>query len=280
MVEKEQMKQNRVFSGVGGRLMLTPEGVLYGVGWDLRLPYGADYDPAAAMAAPPVRIAEGVISAAAGYNYGLYVTEDGALHFVGSSGLPFAERFSFDGQIREVWADPDRDAFRLKDEAGEAYVWGDNNTEILEPRRAVIRAVLDGQTVTRRMGRAIWRYRECGTERRSRGLLAEVPAWEVRAWLKRRVSEDAAYRALSDEYGEDNILLKYVRRDTSPQREIRSANWSETDYEKTPGKDNFVPGNPGIRERCIEAYFGVEFDLTYSVGIYTENRYLFEPVRK
>ena len=28
MVEKEQMKQNRVFSGVGGRLMLTPEGVI------------------------------------------------------------------------------------------------------------------------------------------------------------------------------------------------------------------------------------------------------------
>ena len=67
------------FSGVGGMLTLTSDGVLYGVGWDLAFPYGVDYDPAAAMAAPPVRIAERVVSAAAGYNYGLYVTADGAL---------------------------------------------------------------------------------------------------------------------------------------------------------------------------------------------------------
>ena len=278
MVEKEQVKQNRFFSGVGGRLMLTPEGVLCGVGWDLRLPYGVDYDPAAAMAAPPVRIAEGVISAAAGYNHGLYVTEDGALHFVGSSGIPFAERFSFDGRIREVFAAPDRDTFSLTDENGERWVWGDNTDYKLAPHERVIRAAVNDQTVTRRAGKAIWRYRDRGVEKRSKGLMAEVPAWEVRALLRRRVSENAAYRALSDEYGEDNILLKYVRRDKSPEREIRSDNWSEADYEQAPGKDSFIPIAPGIRDRRMEAYSGIELSLTYSVCIYTENRYLFKPI--
>lgn len=81
--------KTRTYSSVSAVLTLMPEGTLYGAGWDLSLPYGADYDPAAALASPQLKIAEGVISAAAGYNYGLYVTEDGALHFIGSSGIPF-----------------------------------------------------------------------------------------------------------------------------------------------------------------------------------------------
>ena len=60
--------KDRTLTGVGGRLTLTPTGELYGVGWDLAVPYGVDYDPADALAAPPVKIAEGVLSAAAGYN--------------------------------------------------------------------------------------------------------------------------------------------------------------------------------------------------------------------
>lgn len=61
---------DRVYTGSGGTLRLADDGVLSGAGWDLTLPYGVDYDPAAALAASPVKIAEGVISAAAGYNYG------------------------------------------------------------------------------------------------------------------------------------------------------------------------------------------------------------------
>ena len=116
-------RETVTYQGVGGRLTLTAEGELYGAGWDLTLPYGVDYDPAAALAAKPVKIAGDVISAAAGYNYGLYVTSDGTLHFVGSSGIPYAERFSFDGRVREVFAEPDRDVFRLRDENDDTYVW-------------------------------------------------------------------------------------------------------------------------------------------------------------
>ncbi len=170
---------DHVFSGLGGTLRLDDDGVLRGAGWDLSLPYGVDYDPAAALTAPPVKIAEDVISAAAGYNYGLYVTADGALHFIGSSGVPFAERFAFDGRVREVFAEPDRDVFRLKDEAGNTYTWGDNWSGRLQPLKLTPRAVLDDRTLTSRRGKAVWRYEQCGAEHRCRGLLLEHAPWEA-----------------------------------------------------------------------------------------------------
>ena len=267
------------FSSVGGRLTLTPDGALYGVGWNLVIPYGTDYDSAAALAAPPVKIAEGVISAAAGYNYGLYVTTDGALHFFGGSGLPYAERFAFDGKIREVFAEPDRDVFRLKDEAGETYVWGENWSGRLQPHKLTSRAVLDDQTLTSRRGKAVWRFEQCGAERRCRGLLLEHAPWEIRGELHRQASESTEYRRLSAEYGENNLLCKYIQRCVSPDRDIQSENWSEEDYESLEDGPSAVPQYPGVRNLRVEAYCGKERDIIYTIGIYTINRYLFRPIK-
>ncbi|MBO7669112.1 MAG: hypothetical protein J6S60_00850 [Oscillospiraceae bacterium] len=267
------------FSGLGGTLTLTSDGALYGAGWDLTLPYGVDYDPAAALAADPVRIAEGVVSAAAGYNYGLYVTGDGALRFIGSSGIPFAERFAFDGRIREVFAAPDRDVFRLTDDAGDTWVWGNNLSGELEPYAATLRDVVDGVMLTQRWGKAVWRYMQHGDERRCKGSMLEICPWETLGELRRRVSESPAYRAVSAAYGENNVLIKYVKRSVSPWREIRSPNWSEEAYEREAFIDNAVPQRPGIRDQRIEAYCGEERDLTYSIGIYTVNHYLFSPIK-
>ena len=270
---------DREFSGLGGTLWLSDEGVLFGAGWDLSLPYGADYDQAAAMAAPRVKIAEKVICAAAGYNYGLYVTEDGTLHFIGRSGIPFAERFAFDGQIRAVFAEPDRDVFRLTDASGEAWVWGNNLSGDLQPSKATPRAVLDAKTLTLRQGKAVWRYQKDGEEHRCRGLLLDHPGWEVLGELRRRVSEDADYRRLSAEYGENNLLLKYIRRGLSPSRDIRSENWSEEEYRSVEECPSAIPRLPGMRGLRLVAFCGKEQDLSYTVGIYTFNRYLFRPIK-
>ena len=269
--------KDRTFSGVGGRLTLTAEGELYGAGWDLALPYGVDYDPAAALAAAPVKIAEGVISAAAGYNYGLYVTADGTLHFIGSSGIPYAGRFAFDGRIREVFAEPDRDVFRLTDEDGSAWVWGDNWSGALQKAKLTPRAVLDGQTLTQRRGKAVWRYERGGQERRCKGLLLEVPGWEILGEMRRQVSQNEDYRRISAEYGENNLLLKYIKRSVSPDREIQSENWSEKEYDGLEKCPNSIPRQPGLRNLRLEAFCGKERDVTYTVGLYTANRYLFEP---
>ncbi len=276
---KRVLLRDRSFTGAGGRLMLTAESDLYGAGWDLSIPYGVDYDPAAALAAPPVKLAEGVISAAAGYNYGLYVTSDGALHFVGSSGVPYAERFAFDGKIREVFAEPDRDVFRLTDEAGDTYIWGDNLSGRLQPLKLTPRAVLDGQTLSSRRGRAVWRFELNGVERRCKGLLLEHAAWEIRGELHRRIGESAAYRRLSAEYGESNLLLKYIQRGVSEDRAIQSDNWSKAEYESLKEGPAAVPQVPGVRNLRLEAYCGKERVFHFTVGIYTVNRVLFRPIK-
>ncbi len=273
------METERVFSGVGGTLTLTSEGVLFGAGWDLVLPYGVDYDPAAALAAAPVKIAEGVVSAAAGYNYGLYVTEDGQLHFIGSSGIPFVERFAFEGRIREAFADPDRDVFRLTDENGDTYIWGDNWSGQLQRIKLTPRAVLDDQVITSRRGKAVWRYELNGVEQRCRGLLLEHAAWEIRGELRRQASERDEYRRLSATYGENNLMLKYIQCDLSQDRDIQSENWSEADYERLENGPSAVPQLPGVRNLRIEAYSGKERDFRYTVGIYTVNRVLFRPIK-
>ena len=263
----------------GGKLWLSKDGVLSGAGWDLSIPYGVDYDPAAALAAPPVKISEGVVSAAAGYNYGLYVTGDGALHFIGTSGIPFAERFAFEGRITEVFAEPDRDVFRLKDEAGNTCIWGDNWSGRLQPLKLTPRAVLDDQTLTSRRGKAVWCYEQCGVGRRCRGLLLEHAPWEVRGELHRQASESAEYRSLSAEFGQNNLLLKYIQRSISPDRDIQSENWSEEVYESLEDGPGAVPQYPGVRNLRMDAYCGKERDIIYTIGIYTINRYLFRPIR-
>ena len=265
--------------GLGGKLWLSKEGVLTGAGWDLSIPYGVDYDQTAALAAPPVRIAEGVVSASAGYNYGLYVTADGKLHFIGSSGIPFAERFAFEGRIAEVSAQPDRDVFRLKDHAGETYIWGDNWSGRLQPLKLTPRAVLDDQTLTSRRGKAVYRYERFGTEHRCKGMLLEHAPWEIRGELHRQACESSEYRRLSAEYGENSLMLKYIQRSISPDRDIRSENWSEEVFESLEDGPGAVPQRPGIRDLLTEAYCGMERDISYTIGIYTINRYLFRPIR-
>jgi hypothetical protein len=270
---------DRVFSGLGGTLRLDDDGVLRGAGWDLSLPYGVDYDPAAALTAPPVKIAEDVISAAAGYNYGLYVTADGALHFLGSSGVPYAEHFAFDGTIREVFAEPDRDVFRLTDEAGETYIWGDNYSGLLQKLALTPRAVLDGQTLTSRRGKAVYRYTLNGEEHRCRGLLLEHAPWEIRGELHRLVSESEEFRLLSEAWGERNLLLKYIQRSVSEDRDIRSENWSEEEYDSLEEGPAAVPRQPGVRKLRVDSYCGKERDVVYTIGIYTINRVMFRPIK-
>ena len=270
---------DRVFSGLGGTLRLSENGVLSGVGWDLSIPYGVDYDPDAALTAPPVRIADDVISAAAGYDYGLYVTADGMLHFIGSSGIPYAERFAFDGRICEVFAKPDRDVFRLADKAGDSWVWGDNWSGALQKTERTPRAVLEGQTLIQRRGKAIWRYEQDGRECRRRGVLLEAPGWEILGELRRQVSQNDDYCRLSAEYGENNLLLKYIRQGLSPDRDIQTENWSEEEYDGVEECPNASPRRPGVRNLRLEAFCGRERNVTYTVGIYTINRYLFQPVK-
>ena len=275
--ETKKSIADREFRGEGGTLTLSSEGILYGAGWDLVYAYGVDYDPAAALSAPPVKIAETVVSAAAGYNYGLYVTADGTLHFIGDSGIPYAERFAFDGRIRRVFAEADRDVFSLEDDKGDTWRWGCNFAFDLADRLLVPRAVLDDQVVTVKKGLAIWYYEADGRTHYRKGILCENVGSSTLGRLRRLAIRHEGYRRLSAQYGEDNMMLKYVLRNRSPKREIRSPDWSEEAYERA--EDGDIPFGPQVVNRHQCAYCGTAEDLTYSIGIYTENRYLFQPVK-
>ena len=275
--ETEGIMADFEFHGEGGTLTLSAKGILNGAGWDLVYAYGVDYDPVAALSAPPVKIAENVISAAAGYNYGLYVTADGILHFIGDSGIPYAERFAFDGRIRRVFAEADRDVFSLEDEKGDIWRWGCNFASELADRLTVPRAVLDDQVVTAKRGKAIWCYEAEGQTHYYKGILYENVGSSALATLRQRAVLHEEFRHLSAQYGADNMMLKYVLRNRSPKREIRSPDWSEEAYERC--EDVGFPFGPQVVNRRQFAYSGTAEELTYSIGIYTENRYLFQPIK-
>lgn len=270
---------DREFSGEGGRLILTADGILYGSGWDITFPYSVDYSEEKAKAAEPVKIAENVISASAGYNYALYVTEDGLLHFVGDAGLPFKERFSFDGKIKEVFAEPDRDVFSLIDEKGVKYVWGDNHCEYIMPSEHIIHAVVNDQKITLHDGQMIWEYKKNGKECRSKGLLLNFHDSEKLGIIKKRLGQTQMFKDLSKEYGADNIFFKYVLRSETEFRKIESPDWSLEEYEKLDELKTPYPHGEGITDVRRGAYSGREKDFIYSVGIYTFNYFIYRPVK-
>ena len=275
--ETEGSIVDQEFHGIGGTLALSAVGILYGTGWDLVYAYGVDYDPTAALSAPPVKIAENVVSAAAGYNYGLYVTADGKLHFIGDSGIPYAERFAFDGRICRVFAEADRDVFSLEDEKGDIWRWGCNFACDLADRIMIPRAVLEAQVVTAKKGKAIWCYESEGQTHYCKSILYENVGSSALGTLKQWTVRQKEYRRLSAQYGEDNMLLKYVLRSRSPKREIRSPNWSDEAYERA--EDGGFPFGPQVVNRRKYACCGTEEELTYSIGIYTMNRFLFQPIK-
>ena len=280
LMQKKETKgsmADQEFHGEGGTLTLSAEGILNGVGWNLVYAYGVDYDPVAALSAPPVKIAENVVSAAAGYNYGLYVTADGTLHFIGDSGIPYAERFAFEGRIRRVFAEANRDVFLLEDEKGDIWRWGCNFASDLTDRIMKPQAVLDDQVVTAKSGKAIWCYEVEGQTHYYKGILYENVGCSALATLRQRAVLHEEFRRLSAQYGEDNMLLKYVLRSRSPKHEICSPNWSEDAYERA--EDVGFPFGPQVVNRRLCAYCGTAEELTYSIGIYTENRYLFQPIK-
>ena len=268
----------REFYGEGGRLTLTEDGVLYGAGWNLTFPYSVDYSEEKAKAAAPVKIAENVTDAAAGFNYAIYVTDDGKLHFVGDSGIPFRERFSFDGVIRGVSAEPDRDVFYLTDENGDRYVFGYNAEGSLVPLEYTIHGVFDNQVVTMRDGVLVWIYKQDGKECRKIGPLLNYFLMEIRGVLRMRISRTKFYRDIVREYGEDNIEVKYVLRSKSEKRRIKSADWTN-DLRSLELLNDYIPHGRGITDIRRGPYIGIERDYTYSLGLLTINYFVYKPVK-
>ena len=206
------------------------------------------------------------------------MTDDGKLHFVGDSGIPFKERFSFDGVIRGVSAEPDRDVFYLTDENGDRYFFGANPEGSVVPLESIIHAVYNDQVVTRRDGVLVWIYKQDGKECRKIGTLLNYFLMETRGVLRMRISRTEFYRDIAREYGEDNIEVKYVLRSKSEKRRIKSADWTD-DLHSLEVLNDHVPHGRGITDVRMGPYKGIERDYHYSLGLLTTNTFVYRPVK-
>ena len=140
----KNLRPNRISAGYDGILILLGDGRLFGFGNNTQ----GQYCPChiGEKIEKPEKIADGVISAAAGYNYSLYLDTDGKIHFLGNSGIPFKERFTQgDLVLKEVYAKNDIDIFGAEDIYGNFYIWGDNHSEQIEP--IVVEHIMDLETI-------------------------------------------------------------------------------------------------------------------------------------
>lgn len=119
----------KVFAGYAHALILFASGELYGIGNNDSGQLGAGADR---YVEEPCLIARQVKSAAAGYNYSVYVTRDKEVKMLGTG--RFAEYFQGFSGAEEVFADGTRDIFFIKAEDGRLLAFGDNNVESIVPR--------------------------------------------------------------------------------------------------------------------------------------------------
>lgn len=110
----------QVFAGRDHGLILTRQGLLYGIGSNRS---GQIREQGPDRFDQPQRMAEEVISAAAGGNYSIYVTRDGKVHLQGRGEL--ADRFPGFGDAEEVYADQG-DSFWIRTREGALLGFGGN----------------------------------------------------------------------------------------------------------------------------------------------------------
>ena len=128
----KKSRNHRVSVGHDGVLVLLGDGRLFGFGNNTQ----GQYCPhrIGEKIATPEKIADNVISAAAGYNYSIYLDANGKVHFLGNSGIPFKERFDqSDFVFKEVYAKNNKDVFWAVDKNYKIYTWGAIGKEKIKP---------------------------------------------------------------------------------------------------------------------------------------------------
>ncbi|MDE7432566.1 MAG: hypothetical protein K2N34_11735, partial [Lachnospiraceae bacterium] len=111
----------RVYAGCNHVLILTGKGALYGIGKNDSGQLGIHEKKE--FTAPHL-LARNVKSAAAGYDYSIYVTNEGEVKLLGIG--EYAERFKGFSNAEEVFARNDRNVFWIKDANGQIYAFGEN----------------------------------------------------------------------------------------------------------------------------------------------------------
>lgn len=131
--EKALKTPCRVFAGQNFALFLTKGGRLYGFGSNdtNSIAPGEERE-----VRTPVLMAENIASAAAGYNYSIFLGKDGRIRLAGQSPIPYSRCLQFLGcEAVAVYADASCDTFWLRTKDGQLLSFGCNLREQIAPRR-------------------------------------------------------------------------------------------------------------------------------------------------
>ena len=264
---------HKISVGHDGVLVLLSNGQLFGLGNNTQGQYcprriGEYIDK-------PEKIADGVISAAAGYNYSLYLDSNGKVHFLGNSGVPYKERFDqCDFVFKKVFACNYSDIFGVEDIDGNFYVWGDNRESLIENlKEENVREFFDYEVSSFDIierSCEITAYSDYGT------------SWSYYEFYYDKEDEEENEKILSNKLNEIENKIKYefsknfglyennlwVNLRLTNRRDIK---WHISDED--------IPDLPGYGSFDDVSFVSEKYETvgTYEPEIYLVNRYIFQP---
>lgn len=266
-----------IFAGNSGVLILTQEGILYGWGNNSQGQYGIGQQDM--ILDIPQKIAENVRSAAAGYNYSIYVTAEGQTVVMGNSGIPYIERFQGFAHASEVYAASDKDVFWIVSQDGNLYVWGQNNDGGIMSKTQTECFCFEPQEIKVEYRDSIYEIHRVETKNR-RGVIGlkhsrgfsnlDDKLKEISFELKKTKT----YEEYRRKFGEDNLNIEFKQmKNVVVSSEEKNDNYSRLENNKDFGTAPFT------QDTITDIYSRKRTQKeTYIPTIRMENRYIFNPV--
>lgn len=249
-----KLRNHRVSVGYDGVLVLLGDGRLFGFGNNTQGQYcprriGEKIDT-------PEKIADNVISVAAGYNYSIYLDANGKLHFLGNSGIPFKERFDQGSLIfKEVYAKNNKDVFWAVDKNGEVYIWG-----TIKDSRRLLKKFEPIETQFTTYESSWWRYCDSYETQTDTYVFDSHSKYHRLDDITLSIKSRPDYIKFSKKYGEDNLQIVF----STLEKEFINSNFYDN-------YDHFIEEGKSFRE--------ANYIVVLQPEVYFLNRYIFQPVK-
>lgn len=251
---KETIQPPRIFAGDPGVLILMPNGDLYGYGNNDTGAFGKENY--GMNLTRPQLVAKNVKSAALGYNFSIYLTEEGKVELLGRSYIPLRERFQGISDADEVYASGREDIFWVKYKSGALGVWGENTGGgIAEVTKLPLKEY----------ERIVEEYNSCATSEQmlyvqsygnSKVVNKTYNSWTSPTMerIEREIQEKDEFRMYAKKYSAANIIIVSDKeKNMSQERETIKTSFDQTITQKSRS-------------------------VLYKFHMYFQNRYLYHPV--
>ena len=262
---KETIKPPRIYAGHSGVLILMFNGNLYGYGNNDSDRFGQENY--GIILTKPQLIAKNVKSAALGYNYAIYLTNEGTVEFLGKSNIPLRERFQGIQDADEVYASGSEDIFWVKYKNGELGVWGKNTKgEITEVTKLPLGEY--EQIVKEYDSYSEWEkdidiyYGFCNSSKARSRIVEKTHNLRISPTeeeIENEIKKTDEFRRYVAKYSEANIIFEF-------KKEKDLSKKSETIERETRQTRNDV---------ICTIKSG---DVLYKVHMYFQNNYLYHPI--